>query len=135
NGDANFMATLAEARVLPEALEASYTRLKGRLGGWSDCSDRRRHADDAAVPGPQAALPGLPVAVPPRRFLRAVPRGCRARRPVAADHADVAAGLADGGHPSSRRRGLYRAADPRRPEGRALRAARGPRQGQETPQA
>jgi len=33
NGDTNFMTTLGESRVLPEALDATYTRLKGRLGG------------------------------------------------------------------------------------------------------
>src|SRR5262249_55821268 len=33
NGDTNFLTTLAESRVLPEALEATYPRLKGCLGG------------------------------------------------------------------------------------------------------
>jgi ATP adenylyltransferase len=31
NGDTNFMPVLGEARVLPESLDATYDRLKGRL--------------------------------------------------------------------------------------------------------
>jgi ATP adenylyltransferase len=33
NGDANFMAVVGETRVLPEALSATYDRLKRRLDG------------------------------------------------------------------------------------------------------
>jgi ATP adenylyltransferase len=33
NGDANFVAVLGETRVLPEALEVTYGRLKARLDG------------------------------------------------------------------------------------------------------
>jgi ATP adenylyltransferase len=32
NGDANFMTVLAETRVLPEALDATWERLRGSLG-------------------------------------------------------------------------------------------------------
>lgn len=32
-GDANFVAVIGEVRVLPEALDVTYDRLKGRLGG------------------------------------------------------------------------------------------------------
>jgi ATP adenylyltransferase len=32
-GDGNFMAVLADTRVLPESLEATWERLRGRLGG------------------------------------------------------------------------------------------------------
>jgi ATP adenylyltransferase len=32
-GDTNFMPVLGEARVLPESLDATWDRLKGRLGG------------------------------------------------------------------------------------------------------
>lgn len=32
NGDANFVSVVAEVRVLPEALEVTYDRLKSRLG-------------------------------------------------------------------------------------------------------
>ena len=31
-GDANFMTVLAETRVLPEALDATWERLRGSLG-------------------------------------------------------------------------------------------------------
>jgi ATP adenylyltransferase len=33
SGDANFVAVVGEVRVLPEALEVTYDRLKSRLGG------------------------------------------------------------------------------------------------------
>jgi ATP adenylyltransferase len=33
NGDANFMSVVGEVRVLPESLEATWARLKGRLDG------------------------------------------------------------------------------------------------------
>ena len=33
NGDANFMATVGEVRVLPETLDRTWERLRGRLGG------------------------------------------------------------------------------------------------------
>ena len=33
HGDGNFMAVLADTRVLPESLEATWERLRGRLGG------------------------------------------------------------------------------------------------------
>lgn len=33
HGDSNFMGVLAETRVLPEALEATWERLRGTLGG------------------------------------------------------------------------------------------------------
>ncbi len=33
NGDANFMATVGEVRVLPEALERTWERLQGRFSG------------------------------------------------------------------------------------------------------
>src|SRR5215471_20482458 len=33
NGDTNFIPVMSDVRVIPEALEATYDRLKGRLGG------------------------------------------------------------------------------------------------------
>jgi ATP adenylyltransferase len=33
NGDANFMSVVGEVRVLPESLDATWSRLRGRLGG------------------------------------------------------------------------------------------------------
>jgi ATP adenylyltransferase len=33
NGDANFVSVLADTRVLPEALDTTWERLRGRLGG------------------------------------------------------------------------------------------------------
>jgi ATP adenylyltransferase len=33
NGDTNFMTTVSESRVLPEALDATYARLRKRLSG------------------------------------------------------------------------------------------------------
>lgn len=33
NGDANFMSAVGEVRVLPESLDATWSRLRGRLGG------------------------------------------------------------------------------------------------------
>jgi ATP adenylyltransferase len=33
NGDTNFVPVMSDVRVIPEALEATYDRLKGRLGG------------------------------------------------------------------------------------------------------
>lgn len=33
HGDSNFMGVLAETRVLPEALDATWERLRGKLGG------------------------------------------------------------------------------------------------------
>lgn len=33
SGDANFVSVLADTRVLPEALETTWERLRGRLGG------------------------------------------------------------------------------------------------------
>src|SRR5207237_4053834 len=36
NGDTNFVAVVGDVRVLPEALPATYDRLKRRLDGWRD---------------------------------------------------------------------------------------------------
>jgi len=33
NGDSNFVSVLGDTRVLPETLETTWERLKGRLGG------------------------------------------------------------------------------------------------------
>jgi ATP adenylyltransferase len=33
NGDSNFVSVLGDTRVLPETLDTTWTRLKGRLGG------------------------------------------------------------------------------------------------------
>src|SRR5262249_44976128 len=53
SGDANFLAVLGETRVLPETLERTHERLRGRPG---ECRSRSGDTDDAAVPGAQAAL-------------------------------------------------------------------------------
>src|SRR5258705_5111290 len=50
---------------------------------------RRADADDAAVRGAEAPLPGLPAAVPPGRLLRALLPGRPDRLAPAPAHADV----------------------------------------------
>src|SRR5439155_8440596 len=68
---------------------------------------------DEAIPGAQAALPGLSSALPSRRLLRAVLRGRPRGRTPASNHADVApegcGSHSHGRHSPSCRRRLHHA--------------------------
>ena len=95
-----------------------------------------RHARDGAIHRDQGRQSGLPAVLPDGRFLRAVLRGRRDRRARARHRADQARQASRPRHPDVRRAGPSRRRispppDRDRPSRRGVRAARGPRRGEE----
>ena len=100
------------------------------------CDPRRRHADDAPVPGDQGGASRPSAVLPHGRFLRAVLRRCGQGLGGARHRADQARPASGRRHQDVRRagaqpRGLPVAPDPPGLQGRRLRAGRGSGRGQE----